>query len=91
MVQKQATACGRTDAAHYCNLGIEAKFRARIAELARPETDQIAFDLYEALKAICGNTKWLPQRINIGPDRVIDKLHGELRSRCWTAPRRSAR
>ncbi|WP_161556165.1 hypothetical protein, partial [Mangrovicoccus ximenensis] len=31
-----------------------------------------------SLKLICGNTRLMPQRINIGPDRVIDKLHGDL-------------
>jgi hypothetical protein len=25
---------------------------------------------------MCGNTRLLPQRINIGPDRVVDKAHG---------------
>lgn len=78
IVNKAATACGETDAAHYCNLGIAPDYRDKIAHYATPEKDQGAFDLYEALKAFCGNTKWLPQRINIGPDRVIDALHGTL-------------
>jgi len=78
MIDKPATACGSTDAAHYCNLGIEAKFQAKIAALANPVNDRVAFDLYEHLKIISGNTKWLPQRINIGPDRVIDEKHGVL-------------
>ncbi len=78
IVKKAATACGETDASHFCNLGIEAKFQAEIANLAKHHADRISFDLYEALKAICGNTKWLPQRVNIGPDRVIDELHGVL-------------
>jgi hypothetical protein len=81
IVKKSATACGDTDAAHYCNLGIEAGYRAKIAPFVRPEIDQVAFDLYEALKAFSGNTKWLPQKVNIGPDRVIDELHGTLAMR----------
>lgn len=78
VIEQTATACGRTDASHYCNLGLEARFQAKCASFATKEIDEIAFDLYEALKAFCGNTKQLPQRVNIGPDRVIDKLHGVL-------------
>lgn len=81
IVRKPATACGETDAAHYCNLGLDPGFQASVALHANPATDRIAFDLYEALKAICGNTKWLPQKVNIGPDRVIDELHGVLAMR----------
>lgn len=69
-----ATAFRNMDAAHYCNLGLDPA----LAGLCLREADAVAFDLYESLKAVCGNTRQMPQRINIGPDRVIDKLHGEL-------------
>jgi hypothetical protein len=63
------------DAAHFCNLGIQKDFTSVAAGFSN---DPKALDLYERLKAIMGNTRWLPQRVNTGPDRVIDNLHGEL-------------
>lgn len=76
IVDKFATSCGRTDAAHFCNLGIEARCQSKLGVLAGG--DPVVFNLYEALKRICGNTRQLPQRINIGPDKIIDRFHGEL-------------
>jgi hypothetical protein len=66
-----------TDAAHFCNLGIQKDFASVVASFS---DDVKVLDLYERLKAIMGNTRWLPQRVNIGPDRVIDNLHGQLAS-----------
>lgn len=78
IVDKPATACGEVDASHYCNLGLEAGYRNTVAQFAKKGVDSDAFDIYEALKVFCGNTKWLPKKVNIGPDRVIDALHGVL-------------
>lgn len=65
----------RMDAAHWCNLGLAPE----MAEACKDSP--FARDCYEALKVIAGGTKLLPQRVNIGPDRVIDDLHGELAQR----------
>jgi hypothetical protein len=76
VVNKSTTACGRMDAAHFCNLGIHPTYRSHIATLASNDA-KVAW-LYECLKRICGNTRDLPQRINIGPDKRIDTFHGDL-------------
>jgi hypothetical protein len=76
VVNMSATACGKLDAAHFCNLGIDPNCRAKFGKLAA--SDKVVERLFEALKVFSGNTRWLPQRINIGPDRVIDRLHYDL-------------
>ena len=75
IIQQPATACGRMDAAHYCNLGVAPALGVHCNTV---NTDRPLFDLFEALKLVCGNTRYMPQRINIGPDRVIDQMHGDL-------------
>jgi hypothetical protein len=72
---------GSMDAAHFCNLGIKPAFVSKIGEYISAKyraTDPLPFDLYEELKKFSGNTQLLPQRVNIGPDRVIDEMHGDL-------------
>jgi hypothetical protein len=76
MIFKQCTAFQRIDAAHFCNLGLKPAFVSAL--LGRFGTDRLVLDLLERLKIICGNTRWLPQRVNIGPDRIIDVMHGRL-------------
>lgn len=80
-LQESASAFTKMDAAHFCNLGIKPKFVTKIAKYtsdAHHAVDPIPMDFYETLKRICGDTELLPQRVNIGPDRVIDKVHGQL-------------
>lgn len=62
----------RSDAAHFCNLGLKAGLDAACLATA------FTRDGYERLKVYAGNTMQLPQLINIGPDRKLDVLHGEL-------------
>lgn len=76
VVDKDCTACGNMDAAHFCNLGIVGTCQVRFANVATG--DKAVFCLYECLKTICGNTRLLPQRVNIGPDKRIDGFHGKL-------------
>lgn len=78
VVDKPATACGRSDAAHYCNLGITSGFLAKAAPFAKPTVDPIAFKLLDMLEVMAGATRQLPQRVNIGPDRIVDQVHGRL-------------
>lgn len=78
IVDEPATNCGRTDAAHYCNLGISGKFLAKASAYARADVDGTAFNLRDNLEVMAGATRQLPQRVNIGPDRVIDRVHGDL-------------
>lgn len=76
VIGRSASSCRNTDAAHFCNLGLVAGPWAQLAAVAA--TDRHVFDLLEMAKMLAGNTRHLPQRINIGPDRVIDVAHGEL-------------
>lgn len=75
VVNQSATSCVRMDAAHFCNLGVTHTCQSAFGRLAG---DPVVSHLFEALKTICGNTRQLPQRVNIGPDKIIDKFHGEL-------------
>lgn len=76
ILKRSASACRNTDAAHFCNLGLVAGPWARLAQAAANDTH--LFDMLEMAKRLAGNTRHLPQRINIGPDRVIDEAHGVL-------------
>ena len=69
-----ASAFKRVDASHFCNLGLAPSLGALCAESG----DVRATALHAQLASVCGNTRLLPQRINIGPDRVVDKAHGDL-------------
>jgi hypothetical protein len=73
VVDRPATAFQNIDAAHFCNLGIEPSFIAKL-----DLSDDLTKGLYAELKTYAGNTRWLPQLVNIGPDRRIDILHGKL-------------
>lgn len=76
VVNQSATGFAKLDAAHFCNLGIDAGCRNKFGVLAG--SDKVVERLFEMLKIFSGNTRWLPQRINIGPDRIIDKFHYDL-------------
>lgn len=76
VVNLSATGFSKLDAAHFCNLGIDPGCRGKFGALA--SADQVVERLFMALITFSGNTRWLPQRINIGPDRIIDKFHFEL-------------
>jgi hypothetical protein len=73
VVKSPATSFKDTDAAHFCNLGIKPGFVAQL-DLTNP----VVNDLYQSLKSICGNTRWLPQLVNVGPDKKVDRMHGKL-------------
>lgn len=72
VVDAPTTQFTKSDAAHFCNLGLKAGFD--LACKASPFTR----DGYERLKVYAGNTMLLPQKVNIGPDRKIDIVHGKL-------------
>lgn len=76
VVKRSASSCRNTDAAHFCNLGLVAGPWSELATAATQ--DRLMFDMLEMTKRLAGNTRHLPQRINIGPDRVIDEAHGDL-------------
>ncbi len=76
VVTQNSSDFGSMDAAHFCNLGIDPGFLARTSTAAA--SDPIASDCLRFLERVCGNTQQLPQRVNIGPDRVIDVMHGDL-------------
>jgi hypothetical protein len=78
IIQVPSTSFNKIDAAHYCNLGLVPSNWARLtasAELLRADT---AVELIEKAEIYTANTVWLPQRVNIGPDRIIDQLHYTL-------------
>ena len=85
VVDMASTACRNTDAAHFCNLGLEARAWSRMAAVSG--RDEHLRDLLDMAKRLAGDTKQLPQRVNIGPDRVIDVLHGVLAERFFKASR----
>ncbi|MEO8280374.1 MAG: hypothetical protein ABI564_11835 [Ideonella sp.] len=72
MVDAPTTHFTRSDAAHFCNLGLKAGLDSAC------QANAFTRDGYQRLKVYAGNTMQLPQLINIGPDRKIDVLHGEL-------------
>lgn len=76
MLDEDATRAGKRDAAHYCNLGVDGKFMTKVSQAA--SGDAITLGFLDRLTIMAGATRELPQRINIGPDRVVDKVHGEL-------------
>ncbi len=78
IIKQPSTACGRTDAAHYCNLGIKPAFLTKAERIANADNDASALHLKTMLEIASGATRQLPQRINIGPDRVVDQAHGRL-------------
>ena len=77
VVNESATAFTRTDAAHFCNLGLKADLWAAVCADAEalPSTDEFVWSVIELAETSAGDTVQLPQRINIGPDRVIDRAH----------------
>ena len=72
VVDRSTTLFTKSDAAHFCNLGLTAGFDAVCN--ATPFT----VDGYRRLKVYAGATMQLPQKVNIGPDRKIDIMHGRL-------------
>lgn len=72
VIEAPTTRFTQADAAHFCNLGLKPGLDA--ACLASP----FLRDGYERLKVYAGNTMLLPQQVNLGPDRAIDVLHGEI-------------
>lgn len=76
VVTQPATIFRSMDASHFCNLGLRP---TAVAELAtRATADRDLFDLLDLARRLAGNTRLLPQRVNIGPDRIIDVAHGVL-------------
>lgn len=78
IIHQPATSCGRTDAAHYCNLGIKPAFLRLATTAATPDDDACAFQMLTMLQVAAGATRQLPQRVNIGPDRIVDVAHGRM-------------
>ena len=72
VVDKPTTHFTKSDAAHFCNLGLTPDMAA--ACNASPFTR----DGYERMKVHAGATKQLPQQVNIGVDRKIDYVHAQL-------------
>jgi hypothetical protein len=72
VVDQSTTLFTKSDAAHFCNLGLTLGFDAICN--ASPFTR----DGYRRLKVYAGATMQLPQKVNIGPDRKIDIVHGRL-------------
>lgn len=75
VVHHNGTSFGSIDAAHYCNLGLAGRFSDLCASAG---TDRDTVEMIALCTILAGDTVWLPQQINIGPDRVIDQLHHQL-------------
>ena len=76
VVDQDCTSCGRMDASHFCNLGITKPYQGKFSIFA--QSDQTIAYLYGTLTRVCSNTRQLPQRVNIGPDKRVDRFHGDL-------------
>ncbi len=59
------------DAAHKCGLGISPS----LTKLVEQSEDPSVKRLYEEIMRVISDTRLLPQRVNIGPDKIIDELH----------------
>ncbi len=75
VVHLPATSFTAIDAAHFCNLGLKSGPWASLTTAAETLADNHAIDLLEYAEVFTGDTAQLPQRVNIGPDRIIDQLH----------------
>ena len=78
VIQLSSTSFTKIDAAHYCNLGLDPGPWGKLTKCAEALAADDAVELIEAAEVFTGNTVWLPQRVNIGPDRIIDQLHYKL-------------
>jgi len=78
VINRFATNFRKLDAAHFCNLGILAPFRAQVAALGPTDVQGWIVKWLDNLEATAKSTRQLPQRVNIGPDRIVDMLHGDL-------------
>lgn len=76
IVDQLCTAFLSMDATHFCNLGIAQAYDNKFSNMGAQ--DEMVGTLYLSLTNICRNTRQLPQRVNIGPDKIIDKFHGVL-------------
>lgn len=88
VVNLNATEFTSMDAAHFCNLGLDSSQWARVTSAAEvlPGTDEFIWELIDLAEVSAGDTVQLPQRINIGPDRVIDKVHWVIANRFYQTP-----
>jgi hypothetical protein len=88
LVYQNSSDFSQMDAAHFCNLGFDEHYQSSIySRIMAQHNDALAIRLYEHIKKFAGDTQLLPKRINIGPDRIIDQLHGVLAKRFLTASR----
>lgn len=76
------------DAAHFCNLGLDVHEWGRVTRAAEqlPGGDEYIWELIDLVEVSAGDTVQLPQRINIGPDRVIDKVHWQIANSFFQTP-----
>ena len=88
VVNLNATEFTSMDAAHFCNLGLDAGRWGQVTRAAEllPSGDEYIWELIDLAEVSAGDTVQLPQRINIGPDRVIDKAHWEIANKFFQAP-----
>ncbi len=75
VVHVNGTSFSRIDAAHYCNLGLAGDF-SLLKSVSSGDRD--CEEMVELCETLAGDTVWLPQKINLGPDRVIDQAHYRL-------------
>lgn len=69
--ERQADAFKSVDAAHKFGLGIKKNLSNLVAE----SEDSAVMGLYKELVRIICDTRKMPQRLNVGPDKIIDELH----------------
>ncbi len=82
-LEESTTGHSRMDAAHFNNLGLTADFLRRLDRLG--DDDEMVSELRSRCIDMCRNTRLLPQAINLGPDKVIDRIHETVRLRTFDA------
>lgn len=73
-----STNATRVDAAHFCNLGVKPILTLAVIKLTDNRPNDPLTHLLERLKRFAGDTSQLPQPVNLGPDKVVDRIHGAL-------------
>jgi hypothetical protein len=78
ILNRQSTGQIDTVAAHYNNLGLSPKFVNIMQEMIGEHPDRkVLKKLNEICIALCAGTSILPKEINLGPEKIMDRLQRE--------------
>lgn len=81
MATEQGTGAASMDAAHFNNLGLKPAFLSWLDTLIGNSVAPFAAmleQLRDDCVTYCADTRLLPQRINLVPDKIIDEVHRKI-------------